>query len=144
MAFSKILRVRVRLPPGTLKGTKMDISDTRKKALIALGQREAEIGQDPGSGPNQGNNCLYFFPGRYSPQIEWCRGKGLVQAGHCVFQNVASTLTSDGSTMIKPAFCLTEKGVEAAIFGSVSGRSATQEERDRVFGKIKAEQKHGV
>ena len=122
----------------------MNISDIRQKALIALGQRESEVGQDPGSGPSSGADCLFIFPGRFTPQLEWCRKEGLVHAGHCTFQMTSSTLTSDGSQMIKPAFCLTENGVEAAIFASVTGRKVTQKDRDHVFGKTRAEQKHGV
>lgn len=106
----------------------MKLTDTRRNALIALGQREAEVGQLPGSGPAKGDKCLYIFPGRFSPQIEWCRKQGLVHSGHCMFQYTSSTLTSDGSRMIKPAFCLTPEAVKLLLEGG-----KTSEE---VFGKV--------
>ena len=111
----------------------MNISRTRLNALIALGKREAEIGQTPGTGTS---DQYLIFLGKYNQQLEWAAQEGLCHRGMCVFERKMSTLTADGMHMLKPAFNLTPDGVSVAVHGEI-GKKVSAAARDRTFGKTK-------
>lgn len=114
---------------------KMEMSETKRKALIALGQAESNGGFIPGSG-HEG----FILPGKFQAQLFSAERDELVKGDMVAETLKYGTLTSNGSFVYKRGYQITQEGINALIHGKKDIK-VTASERNKMFGKPKKKKK---